>query len=308
MVVDMQKTAIVVPTYNAGDAWLAWIESMLNQSGLKPQQVWIIDSDSSDQTVSLARQAGFNVHMIHKRDFNHGRTRNLALTLCPDVEYIVYLTQDAILANTTSIADLLSVFKDPLVACAYGRQLPHTGAQPLAVHARLFNYPEKAYIRTAKDIPLYGIKTVFMSNSFAAYRRASMDSMGGFPDDVILGEDMYLAAKAVTAGFAVAYVAKACVYHSHDYTMLQEFRRYFDIGVFHQQQQWLLDTFGSAQGEGKRFVMSELQYLWRSAPLLIPMAMLRTLLKYIGYRLGQRHYYFPNWLIKVFSMHRGYWK
>jgi len=56
------------------------------------------------------------------------------------------------------------------------------------------------------------------------------------------------------------------VFHSHDYSFLDEFKRYFDIGVFHTNTSWLQQTFGGASGEGLRFVISEMRYLM-SMPL-----------------------------------------
>ncbi|VCW13919.1 hypothetical protein BANRA_01245 [Escherichia coli] len=43
---------------------------------------------------------------------------------------------------------------------------------------------------------------------------------------------MYYTAKAILAGYKVAYVADAVVKHSHNYSPIDEFKRYFDIGVF----------------------------------------------------------------------------
>src|SRR5690606_21821348 len=97
-----------------------------------------------------------------------------------------------------------------------------------------------------------GLKAVFSSNSFAVYRLSVLRELGGFPERVILSEDMHLAARAVMAGHKLAYAAQAAVRHSHNYTPLQEFRRYFDIGVFHTEQAWIARTFGGAGGEGRR--------------------------------------------------------
>ncbi len=146
-----------------------------------------------------------------------------------------------------------------------------------------------------------------MSNSFAAYRVADLQAVGGFPSSVILGEDMSVAARLLMAGKTVAYVADACAHHSHNYSVLQEFRRYFDTGVFHARSPWLLAEFGSAGGEGLRFVRSELAYLWRQAPWWIPSALVRTAAKLIGYRLGRLESRWPLWFKRWCSMHKGYW-
>lgn len=96
-----------------------------------------------------------------------------------------------------------------------------------------------------------GVKTVFMSNSFSAYRIDVLQQLGGFPSDTILCEDMYFTAKAVLAGYKVAYVSEAVVRHSHNYSAVEEFKRYFDIGVFHADEPWIREKFGGAGGEGK---------------------------------------------------------
>src|SRR5690606_16982827 len=113
--------------------------------------------------------------------------------------------------------------------------------------------------------------------------------LGGFPERSIVSEDMYFAAKAALAGYKIAYVPEATARHSHNYTPAQEFRRYFDIGVFHHDEAWIGRAFGGAGGEGKRFLLSELRYLLRHAPLWIPRACIHNVLKILGYKLGKQH-------------------
>lgn len=303
------KIAVVVPTYNAGNLWQDWLINTGRQQGITPNQVLVIDSSSNDQTVVLAQQAGFQPHIIGKKEFNHGGTRQLAVSLLPeDTDVVVFLTQDALLATNDAIQKLVVVFEDEQVGCAYGRQLPHADATVLAAHARLFNYGEQSYIRTLADVPSYGIKTAFLSNSFAAYRVSALKKVGGFPLDTIFAEDMMVAAKMLQENYAVAYVADACVYHSHDYTPMQEFKRYFDMGVLHVREAWLLQQLGKPVGEGKRFVLSEWRYVLKQAPWLWPLSVLNTAMKWLGYTLGKQEAKLPLSLKKRLTMHKGYWK
>lgn len=131
--------------------------------------------------------------------------------------------------------------------------------------------------------------------------------VGGFPSNIIFGEDTYVAARMLLAGWKVAYTADATCYHSHDYTIMEEFRRYFDIGVFHSQEKWFIDLLGKAEDEGTKFVLSEQKYLLKKAPWLIPSAILRTVVKLMGYRLGQLEYQLPRQMVKKCSMNKGYW-
>lgn len=302
------KITLIVPTYNAGSLWQKWIEAYQHQS-LKAEQVIIIDSSSTDQTAILAEQAGFFVHTIAKCDFNHGGTRNQAVRFCEKkTEIVVFLTQDAILASPSALAELLKPFHDKQVVAVCGRQLPHRDANLLATHARLFNYPAESQIKSKADIPSLGIKTAFMSNSFSAYRKSVFDKLGGFPENTILAEDMHLAARMILADYKVAYSSEATVYHSHNYSLIEEFKRYFDIGVFQQKEAWIQDKFGKVGGEGKRFVLSELKFLWKKQPLVIPKAILSTLFKFLGFKFGLNWHKLPYFLCKKMSMHKGYWQ
>ena len=302
----MSKVGLIVPTLNAGSLWESWLKAFEQQTR-KPDFLLVIDSSSSDATVALARAQGFDVQVIPKSEFNHGGTRQFGVNRLPAVDIIVFLTQDALLAGPEAIERLLAAFADERVGAAYGRQLPHRNAGPIAAHARLFNYPAESQLRCLEDRTRFGIKTVFISNSFAAYRRSALMQVNGFPVDTIMNEDTYVAGKMLVSGWKIAYCADAQVFHSHDYSFLDEFKRYFDIGVFHTHTAWLQQTFGGASGEGLRFVISELRYLMKHAPWLIPSAVLRTGLKWLGFKLGALHRGLPRVIRRCFSLHKTYW-
>lgn len=303
----MNKVGLMIPLCNGGEPWRRWLEAFANQT-VNPAQLLAIDSSSTDRSAELARAAGFSVHVIPRESFNHGATRQLGVEMLTEAEILIFMTQDAVLARPDALEKLLACFADERVGAAYGRQLPHPGGGAIGAHARLFNYSAASAVKTLADAPSLGIKTAFMSNSFAAYRRSALLEAGGFPGDVILGEDTYVAAKMLLKDWKIAYCAEAQVFHSHDYTMLQEFGRYFDTGVFHGREAWIRQGFGQPGGEGMRFVRSELRYLARERPFMIPEALVRTMVKFAGYKLGTLERHWPLWLKRRLSMHAGYWK
>lgn len=299
--------AVIVPTLNAGEAWGECVSAIKSQS-VEPDLVLIIDSESNDQTLEIAENAGFKIIHISKHDFNHGKTRQLAVEMLSDYEFLIFLTQDALPANTDAFVNILQGFEDEKVSAANGRQLPRAGSGAVEAHARLYNYPPQSHVRQITDVSKYGLKAAFLSNSFSAYRREALLDVGGFPEDVIFGEDMYIATKFLKAGYKIAYAADASVYHSHSYSLLQEFRRYFDMGVFHAREPWLRQEFGTAESEGLKFVTSEIKYLSRHAFWRIPEGMLRTLLRYAGFRLGLAEQHIPLKIKRKISMNPGYFK
>jgi rhamnosyltransferase len=119
---------------------------------------------------------------------------------------------------------------------------------------------------------------------------------------------MYVAAKLLKAGYSIAYAADACVYHSHAYTITQEIKRYFDMGVFHANQPWLKNEFGGAENEGMKFISSEIRHLWQYASWRIPEVLLRTVLKYVAFRLGLVEAHIPLGIKRKLSMNPGYFK
>jgi rhamnosyltransferase len=301
------RVGLVVPTLNAGEEWNACLQSVASQT-LQPQRLVVIDSSSSDATASVAESAGFEVISIERSQFNHGGTRQWAAEYLVDCEIILFLTQDAIPADRSAFAEIVSAFADPEVAVAYGRQLPRRGATLIEAHSRIFNYGETAHKKNALAAKQIGTKAFFCSNSFAAYRRAVLIDLGGFRRDLILGEDMEFAARAIKAGYANLYCPAAVVYHSHNYSMTQTLNRYFDLGVFDAENSWMREQFGSHSGEGARFVNSELRYLLRRDSAQVLPAVSLVAAKWVGYRLGRLHRLLPREIKKKLSMSPSYWR
>ena len=297
--------ACIIPTYNGHKELMRLLDSFKYQNS--ESTLLLIDSSSSDGTYEFARSRAVDIETIPSAQFNHGGTRQLMVDRHPDYEIYVFMTQDAYLADEHAMDRILAPFADPLVGAVCGRQLPHLDADLLAVHARLFNYPSTSRVKSLSDAAELGIKTPFISNSFSAYRRSALMQVGGFPKHVVLSEDMYVAAKMLIDGWKVAYAGDAVCRHSHNYTLWEEFRRYFDQGVFHAREPWIRERFGGAGGEGLRYVKSELRFLGLSRLHLWPEALIRNALKLVAYKLGQKERLLPIRLKRRLAMHKRYW-
>lgn len=282
------RICVCVPTLNASNSWNDFRTSIHAQT-LQPSGVIILDSSSTDGTAELAQRDGCRVITIPRKEFRHGGTRQHAAELASAADVIVYLTQDSILADENALARLIAAFEDASVGAAYGRQLPRANADPIEAHARLFNYPVASVTRSLENAHVQGFKAIFFSNSFGAYRRVALEQAGGFPKESNFGEDTVVAARLLQCNWRIAYVADAKAYHSHPYGLREEFERYYRIGQLHGNEPWLLQHFGKVSGEGWRFASSEVRYLLRHAPWLVPEALLRSALKYIGYKRGRRN-------------------
>jgi rhamnosyltransferase len=298
---------IIVPVRNGGARWREAAEA-LRIAVQDPSRVAVVDSGSSDGSDRVATDSGFELERIDPRTFNHGRTRQMAVNrFCAGLDYVVFLTHDAVLEGSRALNALLEGLADPAVGAAYGRQLPHRDAGPFEAHMVLFNYGPVSENRSISDAARLGIKAAYISNSFAAYRISALRACGGFPEHLILGEDTCVAVKMLLAGWKVRYCADARVRHSHAYSIVQETQRYFDFGVLHSQLPELMRNFGAAEGEGAKFVGSELRYMAANAPRLLPLVLVRNSAKYAGYRLGRMYQRVPRGLCRRLSMTKIFW-
>lgn len=305
------KFSLVIPVRDGGMLYRACLESVALQK-VKPAEVLIFDTESVDGSASLAatvlKKIPLRTFSVAKAEFDHGGTRNRALKQAK-YPWVLFMTQDAICADAEAFGRLLTATRAKNTVAVYGRQLPHTGASPLAATARGFNYGSARIEQTMAVAQKLGIKAWFCSNSFCLWHKPALEKAGGFAEKLILGEDMHAAARLVQAGGTVIYEPAARVHHSHNYTAWQEFSRYFDTGVFHRLHSALLFRAGTPNKEGLRFVIAQLRQLialraWYSV-ILLPF---HVAAKFLGYKLGRNFTLLGTRISRLLSMHKNFWK
>lgn len=285
----MYKVAIVIPTCNAGREFANLLAEIAWQS-LPIDYKLVIDSTSADGTADVAKKYGWQVRCIPRAEFSHGGTRQMAVELLPkNIEIVVFLTQDVRLPDRYSLEKLLGAFVDDReaqVAAAYGRQVPHEGASIYAAVDREFNYPAVSRIKSMADSRELGIKTTFLSDSFAAYRVQDLLKIGGFPK-INICEDMYVAGRLLLAGKRIAYVAEAIARHSHEPKLKDMWCRYREMGHFQKENPWIGESFGRAGGEGRKLVRYQVGRIYKEKGIAGVLKLLAfDIVKFAAYKLG----------------------
>jgi rhamnosyltransferase len=296
--------SVIIPTLNAEEHIHTLIASLRNQT--VPCEIIVIDSSSSDNTVNIAESQGARTIVIKREDFDHGGTRNLAASHASG-GILSFLTQDALPENNHFIENLVRPLGESEIAAAYGRQVPKVDAKLTEKFARLFNYPEAPVVKGMSDIPALGIKTFFFSNSCSAIRKKEFEQYGGFTEKLIMNEDMHFACRLILEGYKLAYVPEARVIHSHDYSLMSQLRRYFDIGVFLKKHLYPL-TDARSDKTGALFLKEGFSFFWKNrAYTCLPYLFAEAAARYAGYTFGQHYDMLPAMLRKKISLHSSYW-
>lgn len=302
---------IIIPLYKPGRELFSLLDRLESQT-LPVKNIILMNTEEKYFTQLIYgtdfAQKYKNVKVFHlsKREFDHGRTRRKGVSLS-DAPVFVMMTQDALPADEFLLERLVANLKDD-VAVAYARQLPGENSSVLERIGRQFNYPDESAVKSSEDLERLGIKTYFCSDVCAAYRRDIYDKLNGFVKRAIFNEDMIFAAGAVSAGYKIAYEARAQVIHSHNYNCRQQFCRNFDLGVSQAQHPEIFENIRS-ESEGIRMVKAATAYLRKNhMSRKLPYFYLQCFCKYAGYLLGKNYRRLPRRVVLACTASPDYWR
>jgi rhamnosyltransferase len=245
----------------------------------------IVDSSSLDRTTSIAASGNAKIVTVKKEDFNHGKTRNIGVQEAIG-DFVVFLTQDALPYDKHCLESLLKPLESSEIVATYGRQMPRSDASPVESFARLFNYDDKSMIKGREHLSSLGLKTFFFSNVCSAIKVKEFKELGCFPENIEMFEDLIFAAKAILKGYKIAYVPEAKVFHSHNFSLMQQFQRYLDAGISLRNNAWIFEHV-KANKEGLTFLKQEILYLSKKHHYRwIPYAIAESVFKFAGFWLG----------------------
>jgi len=154
-----------------------------------------------------------------------------------------------------------------------------------------------------EDSPTSRVGSEVTSKFLKVQHKLPMLSLGN-----VFNEDEIFAAKSLRAGYDVLYEASAVVLHSHNYSGVQYFRRYFDMGVSHADFRYIFDEY-HATDEGMRLVKQTARYLIRRKQYLdIPVLIYHSGMKLVGMKLGKMYKMLPKKVVMACTTNKFYWK
>lgn len=292
------KISIFIPTKNAGNKFDDTLKAIFTQNE-KDFEVIIIDSGSTDNTLSIASNYPTKIYKIKSTEFTHGKTRNLS-TKYANGDYIVFLSQDAVPENSNWLKNIIRPFSNKKIAGVFSRQIPHKES---SINEKFFYYshfPSKNYLNTSEQN--LTLKDIFFSNASSAIRREMLEQYP-FDEEIIMSEDQEWSSRMLTLGFYTAYESSSIVVHSHNYNFFQTLKRYFD-GAYSLKQ--ILE--GSFFYFGFTYIVMESLYVFTHAPHMLPKSILNNVAKIAGTSLALIARYLPYKFNAKVSMHSYYWE
>ena len=208
------QCSVVIRCYNE-EQHIGRILSGIMQQTVRNVEIIVVDSGSTDATLSIASRYRVKVLSIRPEAFSFGRSLNIGCKASND-EFIVIASGHVYPVYKDWLERLLAPFSDPQVALVYGKQRGNESTQ-YAEH-RVFEqwFPEESD---------FDQRHPFCNNANAAIRRKVWTEIP-YDEDLTGLEDLDWARTVMTQGYSVAYVADAEIIHVHEESPSQTFNRY----------------------------------------------------------------------------------
>ncbi|MBZ0255809.1 glycosyltransferase [bacterium] len=239
------KYSVIIPTWNAEHDLSQLLSSLKRQTLYNFFDIIVIDSDSSDNTISVAKDFDVNVIEISQSDFNHGRTRNHAASLS-NGDFIFFFTQDAKPLRDNFCEQMILSMLSNKAAGGFARQVPRASASPI-VKRDVSNWI--AGSENARTIQFQSLNDFCRLSPIEQYLHCIFDNVSSvirrdvweqIPiPEAPYGEDIEWGFRAICNGYSIIYEPKAVVEHSHDRppkytykrTLINHYRLYELFGV-----------------------------------------------------------------------------
>jgi len=206
--------SIVIRAYNE-EKYIGRLLEGIQQQTIKDVEILLVDSGSTDGTVSISESFGARVVRIPSSEFTFGRSLNLGIQEATG-ELIVIASAHVYPVYPDWLESLLRPFEDKNVALTYGKQRGPDSAK--------FS-EQQIYQHWYPDISQWHQATAFCNNANAAIRK-NLWQQNPYDETLTGLEDLAWGKWAKEQGYAIAYMAEAEIIHVHNETPKGIFNRY----------------------------------------------------------------------------------
>lgn len=199
-----RRVSAVIRAYNESKHIGRLLKGLAQQT-VKPDEIILVDSGSTDNTVAIAESAGCKIVHIAKEEFSFGRALNRGCAAA-EGDILLFASAHVYPVYNTYVEHIVNAFDRQGVAIAYGRQVGDERTKFSESRVMLKWFPHQNI--WDQDHP-------FSNNANAAVLKSVWQELPY--DESLTGlEDLDFAKKALNRGFKISYVADAPVVHVHE--------------------------------------------------------------------------------------------
>ena len=222
--------SIIIPVKNGDTTIDKCIDGWLSQTLFYKTEIIVIDSGSSDDTLSKLESRPVKIVEIPPNEFNHAATRNLGVSHAKG-DFILFTVQDAWTKDNQLLERMHSHFVDPEVVGVCGQQVvphekgmnPHGWFRPLSEAGfRSVQIAEGAFDKLS---PLEKYDACSWDNVISMYRKKALEAIPFQKSD--FAEDLMWAKDALQRGYKLVYDQRNKVFHYHHAVSDFVFKRTF---------------------------------------------------------------------------------
>lgn len=212
--VSKTSCSLVIRCYNEEEHIGRLLDGVMKQT-LKDVEIILVDSGSTDSTLSIASKYPIKEVSIKPEDFTFGRALNVGCAAASG-EFVVFASAHVYPVYKDWLELLVESFNNPDVAIVYGKQRGGEKAK----------YSEhQIYKRWFPDSSINYQKHPFCNNANAAIRRSVWAQLP-YDDELTGLEDLDWAKRVIGMGKKIVYCADAEIIHIHNETLRKTYNRY----------------------------------------------------------------------------------
>jgi len=228
----MADISIIILTKNGQRYIDRCLEAVFSQKIDISYEVICVDSGSQDKTIEICKGYPVRPLSIKARDFNHGLTRNLAISRAKG-EFIILMSQDAIPFREYWMSTLIrSLKEDTRIAGVYCRQIPREDADILTrrdLNCHLTARKDKV-VSFIQDCKAYESLTPNEKYTFCNFDNVCSCIRRNIWEKIpfretYFAEDIDWAKRVLEAGYKIVYEPTSAVIHSHNESLISQYRR-----------------------------------------------------------------------------------
>lgn len=231
-----ERISVIIPVKNGGEQLRGLLRSIRSQRKVENVEIIVIDSESTDNSVQIAKEFGAKIIQIPQKEFNHGATRNLGAKEASG-NYLVFTVQDAMPINNYWLYNMICPFFEyPELVALSARQFvkPDADLFSLWMNEKIVPYDGDVIYSLSNDLEdidwkffdrLTKRRLTFFDNVSSCIKRSVFEEIQFAP--LINAEDMDYGAKLLERRKTIGYLTSTGVYHWHERGADYVFKRHY---------------------------------------------------------------------------------